>query len=123
MAVEVNKLRSDVWLAFSHPFNGSRIAVREKTARLGILRCDNSHVGIIKLKVENGNVLYLRSLRTDFSRETMSRCSSQRSTIRPIACVKHQNMSGSDIGDDHKDYFSGEAGLKAAGKDNTMNQF
>jgi isocitrate lyase len=40
-----------------------------------------------------------------------------------IACVKHQNMSGSDIGDDHKEYFSGEAALKAAGKDNTMNQF
>jgi isocitrate lyase len=42
---------------------------------------------------------------------------------RGIACVKHQNMSGSDIGDDHKEYFSGEAALKAAGDDNTMNQF
>ena len=40
-----------------------------------------------------------------------------------IACVKHQNMSGSDMGDDHKEYFAGEAALKAAGKDNTMNQF
>lgn len=48
----------------------------------------------------------------------------QRKEIRQgIACVKHQNMSGSDIGDDHKDYFSGEAALKAGGKDNTMNQF
>ena len=48
----------------------------------------------------------------------------QRAEIRQgIACVKHQNMSGSDIGDDHKDYFSGEAALKAGGKDNTMNQF
>ncbi|HEY0959508.1 MAG TPA: isocitrate lyase [Novosphingobium sp.] len=48
----------------------------------------------------------------------------QRQEIRQgIACVKHQNMSGSDIGDDHKEYFSGEAALKAAGKDNTMNQF
>ncbi|SHN43657.1 isocitrate lyase [Duganella sacchari] len=48
----------------------------------------------------------------------------QRKEIRQgIACVKHQNMSGSDIGDDHKDYFSGDAALKAAGKDNTMNQF
>ncbi|HJU70475.1 MAG TPA: isocitrate lyase [Paucimonas sp.] len=48
----------------------------------------------------------------------------QRNEIRQgIACVKHQNMSGSDIGDDHKEYFSGEAALKAAGKDNTMNQF
>ncbi|KAB8042295.1 isocitrate lyase [Janthinobacterium aquaticum] len=48
----------------------------------------------------------------------------QRKEIRQgIACVKHQNMSGSDLGDDHKDYFSGEAALKAAGKDNTMNQF
>ena len=48
----------------------------------------------------------------------------QREEIRQgIACVRHQNMAGSDIGDDHKEYFSGEAALKAAGKDNTMNQF
>jgi len=48
----------------------------------------------------------------------------QRKEIRQgIACVKHQNMSGSDVGDDHKEYFAGEAALKAAGKDNTMNQF
>jgi isocitrate lyase len=32
-------------------------------------------------------------------------------------------MSGSDIGDDHKEYFSGEAALKAGGSANTMNQF
>ena len=37
--------------------------------------------------------------------------------------VKHQAMAGSNIGDDHKEYFSGEQALKAAGKDNTMNQF
>ena len=48
----------------------------------------------------------------------------QRKEIRQgIACVKHQNMAGSDIGDDHKEYFSGENALKASGKDNTMNQF
>ena len=48
----------------------------------------------------------------------------QREEIRQgIACVKHQNMSGSDIGDSHKEYFSGDAALKAAGEDNTMNQF
>ena len=48
----------------------------------------------------------------------------QRQEIRQgIACVKHQNMAGSDIGDDHKEYFSGDAALKAAGEDNTMNQF
>ncbi len=48
----------------------------------------------------------------------------QRAEIRQgIACVKHQNMSGSDIGDDHKEWFAGEAALKAGGKDNTMNQF
>lgn len=48
----------------------------------------------------------------------------QREEIRQsIACVKHQNMAGSDMGDDHKEYFSGEAALKASGKDNTMNQF
>jgi isocitrate lyase len=48
----------------------------------------------------------------------------QRQEIRQgIACVRHQNMSGSDIGDDHKGYFSGEAALKAGGAHNTMNQF
>ena len=48
----------------------------------------------------------------------------QRKEIRQgIACVKHQNMSGSDIGDDHKEYFAGEAALKAGGAHNTMNQF
>ena len=48
----------------------------------------------------------------------------QREEIRQdIACVKHQNMAGSDMGDDHKEYFAGEAALKAAGEDNTMNQF
>lgn len=48
----------------------------------------------------------------------------QRREIREgIATVKHQNMAGSDIGDNHKEYFAGEAALKAGGKDNTMNQF
>ena len=48
----------------------------------------------------------------------------QRAEIRQaVACVKHQNMAGSDIGDDHKEYFAGEAALKAGGVHNTMNQF
>ncbi|RPF72783.1 isocitrate lyase [Aurantiacibacter spongiae] len=48
----------------------------------------------------------------------------QREEIRQgIACVKHQNMAGSDIGDDHKEAFAGEAALKAGGAHNTMNQF
>ncbi|OJU21514.1 MAG: isocitrate lyase [Afipia sp. 62-7] len=48
----------------------------------------------------------------------------QRAEIRQgIACAKHQNMAGSDIGDDHKEYFAGEAALKAGGVHNTMNQF
>jgi isocitrate lyase len=48
----------------------------------------------------------------------------QRQEIRQgIACVKHQDMAGSNMGDDHKEYFSGEQALKASGKDNTMNQF
>lgn len=48
----------------------------------------------------------------------------QREEIRQgIATVKHQNMAGSDIGDNHKEYFAGDAALKAGGKDNTMNQF
>ncbi|MEQ8802820.1 MAG: isocitrate lyase, partial [Haliea sp.] len=48
----------------------------------------------------------------------------QRKEIREgIACVKHQDMAGSNMGDDHKEYFAGEGALKAGGKDNTMNQF
>ena len=48
----------------------------------------------------------------------------QRREIREgLDCVKHQDMAGSNIGDDHKEYFSGGQALKASGKDNTMNQF
>jgi len=48
----------------------------------------------------------------------------QRQEIRQgIATVKHQDMAGSNIGDDHKEYFAGEQALKAGGEDNTMNQF
>ena len=48
----------------------------------------------------------------------------QRKEIRNgLACVKHQDMAGSNIGDDHKEYFSGNQALKASGKDNTVNQF
>ena len=48
----------------------------------------------------------------------------QRREIREgVATVKHQDMAGSNIGDDHKEYFAGEAALKAGGKDNTMGQF
>jgi isocitrate lyase len=48
----------------------------------------------------------------------------QRQEIRQgIACAKHQNMAGSDIGDEHKEYFAGEAALKAGGAHNTMNKF
>ena len=48
----------------------------------------------------------------------------QRQEIRQgLACVKHQAMAGSDLGDTHKEYFSGEGALEASGEDNTMNQF
>jgi len=48
----------------------------------------------------------------------------QRREIREgLACVKHQDMAGSNMGDDHKEYFSGDQALKASGEDNTMNQF
>ena len=48
----------------------------------------------------------------------------QRKELREgIACVKHQDMAGSNMGDDHKEYFSGDQALKASGVDNTMNQF
>jgi isocitrate lyase len=49
----------------------------------------------------------------------------QRKEIRQgIACVKHQAMAGSDIGDDHKEIFAGDQALKAGDDSkNTMNQF
>ena len=48
----------------------------------------------------------------------------QRQELRQgLACVKHQAMAGSDLGDAHKEYFSGDQALKASGEDNTMNQF
>jgi len=48
----------------------------------------------------------------------------QRKEIRKgISCVKHQRMSGSDLGDDHKMFFSGDKALKAGGSKNTSNQF
>ncbi len=48
----------------------------------------------------------------------------QRQEIRKgVACVKHQRMAGSDIGDDHKTSFAGDKALKAGGAKNTSNQF
>ena len=48
----------------------------------------------------------------------------QRREIRSgLPAVKHQDMAGSNIGDDHKEYFAGEQALKAGGAKNTMNQF
>ena len=48
----------------------------------------------------------------------------QRKEIRRgMASVKHQDLAGSNIGDDHKEYFSGDMALLASGEDNTMNQF
>ena len=48
----------------------------------------------------------------------------QRQEIRKgVSCVKHQRMSGSDVGDDHKEFFAGDKALKAGGAKNTSNQF
>jgi len=48
----------------------------------------------------------------------------QRQEIRKgVACVKHQRMAGSDLGDDHKEFFAGDKALKAGGAKNTANQF
>ena len=48
----------------------------------------------------------------------------QRQEIRrDQASVKHHDLAGSNIGDDHKEYFSGDMALLASGEDNTMNQF
>jgi isocitrate lyase len=48
----------------------------------------------------------------------------QRQEIRKnLASVKHQDLAGSNVGDDHKEYFLGEKALLAGGTANTMNQF
>jgi isocitrate lyase len=48
----------------------------------------------------------------------------QRTEIRRnMNVVKHQEMAGTSIGDNHKEYFAGEKALLAGGKDNTMHQF
>lgn len=48
----------------------------------------------------------------------------QRTEIRrKMNVVKHQEMAGTTIGDNHKEYFAGDNALLAGGKDNTMNQF
>lgn len=48
----------------------------------------------------------------------------QRQEIRKgVSCVKHQRMAGSDLGDDHKEFFAGDKALKAGGVKNTSNQF
>jgi isocitrate lyase len=47
----------------------------------------------------------------------------RREIRRDMASVKHQDMAGSNIGDDHKAYFSGDNALLAGGSANTMNQF
>lgn len=48
----------------------------------------------------------------------------QRQEIRKgVACVKHQRMAGSDLGDDHKTFYAGDKALKAGGENNTSNQF
>ena len=47
----------------------------------------------------------------------------RREIRRELASVKHQDLAGSNIGDDHKEYFLGEKALLAGGAANTMNQF
>ncbi|MFT7334904.1 MAG: isocitrate lyase [Porticoccaceae bacterium] len=48
----------------------------------------------------------------------------QRQEIRKgVACVKHQRMAGSNLGDDHKTFFAGDNALKADGAKNTSDQF
>lgn len=47
----------------------------------------------------------------------------RREIRRNLASVKHQDLSGSNVGDDHKEYFLGEKALLAGGAATTMNQF
>ena len=63
-------------------------------------------------------LLSLKDLRREAlpeGRGTLELQRAQRSCKTDRNILKHQNMSGSDMGDDHKEYFAGEAALKAAG--------
>ncbi|MEX0943398.1 MAG: isocitrate lyase [Pseudomonadales bacterium] len=59
---------------------------------------------------DNGMLAYVKGVqRTEIRRE--------------MNVVRHQEMAGTTIGDNHKEYFAGENALLAGGKENTMNQF
>ena len=47
--------------------------------------------------------------------------SSAKKSAKIIACVKHQNMAGSDMGDDHKECFAGRLHSRLQAK--RTNQF
>ena len=42
---------------------------------------------------------------------------------RGVRAQRKATVRPRSLGDDYKDYFAGEAALKAGGADNTMNQF
>lgn len=82
---------------------------------------------LITLPTYHTNALQMHELSKGyFGREGMLAyvAGVQRKEIREgVSCVKHQAMAGSDIGDDHKEIFSGDNALKAGGTANTMGQF
>ena len=78
--------------------------------------------GLLKLNEALGVATYFWRI------ESFSNCfdelrfvADQRRSILNVGAV--QDLAGSNIGDDHKEYFSGDMALLASGEDNTMNQF
>ena len=112
-------------------YDGSELADRADTMIQNFQRDGSRHAGIfhhlITLPTYHTTALSTDNLAQGyFGKEGMLAYVKgvQRKEIRQgLACVKHQDMAGSNMGDDHKEYFSGDAALKAAGEDNTMNQF
>ena len=49
-------------------------------------------------------------------------CAAQRDKRGNCLC-QTPDYGGSNLGDDHKEYFSGDQAVKHLEKDNTMNQF
>ncbi len=82
---------------------------------------------LITLPTYHTTALHMNDLAKDyFGKEAMLAYVKgvQRQEIRKgVACVKHQRMAGSDLGDDHKTFFAGDKALKAGGEKNTSNQF
>lgn len=112
-------------------YDGSALAM-EADQKIKTFQEDSSRISgifhhLITLPTYHTTALHMNDLSAGyFGEEGMLAYVSgvQRQEIRKgVSCVKHQRMAGSDVGDDHKEFFAGDKALKAGGHKNTSNQF